>query len=397
MLSHVIPPPRGYTKVSNGLVRQSRLGSDAKILVMYVQGLPEDDRDKALSEHARDLHFTGRRYQKAKTELVASGYLHEKRETVAGGRWRTVQVFSNFPLTDDQAARLRAGVPADGYELVSTGPVPTAHFPTVGAPSGPVVGGLLPADEELGKNESHPPTEAGSGVGERGGPEGPGGPEDLQGPEDLERAEDLEGAEGEVSEEASEGLLEEPSEGPEVAIAERVLLSLRHEQRQLHLGVREARTLAGLAAEWLRRGVTAADLRRALCSGLPVEGVRTAVGFLAHRLREKLPAVPESVPAPEPTPPPPALIACAGPGEEHVFRPHVPWATTCGPCHREEQRAFWADAQARADAAPEPPPWRERFAAVAEGGAVSDADADADADAEGGASVTRSRSQVEAV
>ncbi|MEU8561821.1 hypothetical protein AB0C45_10075 [Streptomyces cyaneofuscatus] len=362
MLSHVIPPPRGYTKVPNGLVRQSRLGSDAKILVMYVQGLPEGDRDKALSEHARDLHFTGRRYQKAKTELVASGYLHEKRETVAGGRWRTVQVFSNFPLTDDQAARLRAGVPADGYELVSTGPVPTAHFPTVGAPSGPVVGGLLPADEELGKNESHPPTEAGSGDGEQ---DGQGEPEEPEEPE---------GADGEASEEASEGLLEEPSDGPEVAVAERVLLSLRHEQRQLHLGVREARTLAGLAAEWLRRGVTAADLRRALCSGLPVEGVRTAVGFLAHRLREKLPAAPESVPAPQPPPPPPALIACAGPGEEHMFRPHVPWATTCGPCHREEQRAFWADALARADEAPEPPPWRERFAAVAEGGAVSGTD-----------------------
>ncbi|WP_433401613.1 hypothetical protein [Streptomyces sp. CA-146814] len=366
MLSHVIPPPRGYTKVSNGLVRQSRLGSDAKILVIYVQGLPEGDRDKALSEHARDLHMTGRRYQKAKSELVASGYVHEKRETVAGGRWRTVQVFSNFPLTDDQAARLRAGVPADGYELVSTGPDPSAHFPTVGAPSGRVVGGQLPADEELGKNASHPPTEAGSGDDEQGGQGEQGEPEGSEG---------LEGSEG-FEEEPSEGLSEEPPDGPEVALAERVLLSLRHEQRQLHLGVREARTLAGLAAEWLRRGVTAADLRRALCSGLPVEGVRTAVGFLAHRLREKLPAAPESVPAPEPSPPPPALIACAGPGEEHMFRPHVPWATTCGPCHREEQRAFWADAQARAEAAPEPAPWRERFAAVAEGGAVSDADAE---------------------
>lgn len=369
--------------LSNGLVRQSRLGSDAKILVIYVQGLPEGDRDKALSEHARDLHMTGRRYQKAKSELVEGGYVHEKRETIAGGRWRTVQVFSNFPLTDDQAARLRAGVPADGYELVSTGPDPSAHFPTVGAPSGRVVGGQLPADEELGKNASHPPTEARSGDDEQGGQgeqaeQGePEGPEGLEGPEGMEEPEGLEG-------EASEGPLEEPSEepsdGPEVVLAERVLLSLRHEQRQLHLGVREARTLAGLAAEWLRRGVTAADLRRALCSGLPVEGVRTAVGFLAHRLREKLPAAPESVPAPEPSPPPPALIACAGPGEGHMFRPHVPWATTCGPCHREEQRAFWADAQARAEAAPEPLPWRERFAAVAEGGAVSDADADADAE-----------------
>ncbi|MFD8109208.1 hypothetical protein [Streptomyces microflavus] len=354
MLSHVIPPPRGYTKVSNGLVRQSRLGSDAKILVIYVQGLPESARDKALGEHARALHITGRQYQKAKSELVASGYVHERREAVAGGRWRTVQVFSNFPLTDDQAARLRAGVPADGYEVVSvgsSGSAPSTHFPTVGAPGGRVAGGQLPADEEPGKNESHPPTEAREG--EEEAVAGVGGAEDPSG-----------------------AACQDSSAGPEVAVAERVLLSLRHEQRQLHLGVPEARSIAGLAAEWLRRGVTAADLRRALCNGLPPQGVRTAVGFLAHRLREKLPAAPESVDPPQPPPAPPALIACAGPGEEHLFRPPVPWATTCGPCHREEQRAFWADALDRGDAAPEPPPWRERFAAFAEGGGVPGVDAE---------------------
>lgn len=270
MLSHVIPPPRGYTKVPNGLVRQARLGSDAKILVIYVQGLPESDRDKALSEHARAVHITGRQYQKAKSELVASGYVHEKREAVAGGRWRTVQVFSNFPLTDDQAARLRAGVPADGYEVVgvvSSGSAPSTRFPTAGAPGGRVVGGQLPADEEPGKNESHPPTEAREG--EEAAVEGVGGAEDPSG-----------------------AAWQESSAGPEVAVAERVLLSLRHEQRQLHLGVPEARSIAGLAAEWLRRGVTTADLRRALCNGLPPQGVRTAVGFLAHRLKEKLPAAP---------------------------------------------------------------------------------------------------------
>ncbi|MET8346411.1 hypothetical protein [Streptomyces microflavus] len=368
MLSHVIPPPRGYTKVPNGLVRQARLGSDAKILVIYVQGLPESDRDKALGEHARALHITGRQYQKAKSELVASGYVHEKRETVAGGRWRTVQVFSNFPLTDDQAARLRAGVPADGYEVVSvgsSGSAPSAHFPTVGAPGGRVVGRQLPADEEPGKNESHPPTEAREG--EEAAVEGVGGAED---PSEEVCGEFSEGVCGEPCPEPSGAACHDSSAGPEVAVAERVLLSLRHEQRQLHLGVPEARSIAGLAAEWLRRGVTTADLRRALCNGLPPQGVRTAVGFLAHRLKEKLPAAPESVDPPQPPPAPQALIACAGPGEEHLFRPSVPWATTCGPCHREEQRAFWADALGRGDAAPEPPPWRERFAAFAEGGGV---------------------------
>lgn len=158
-----------------------------------------------------------------------------------------------------------------------------------------------------------------------------------------------------------------------------MLLSLLLKKRELSLGVREARKLAALAAEWLRRGVSAGELRLALSSALPEGGVRSAFGFLEHRLVEKLPAPPEatvdlvvaeSVPPPPPPPPttPPALIACAGPGEEHMFRPAVPWATTCGPCHREEQRAYWADVQASAEAAPEPPPWRERFAAVGAGG-----------------------------
>ncbi|NEC24721.1 hypothetical protein [Streptomyces parvus] len=339
MLSHVIPPPRGYTKAPNGLVRHPRLGSDAKVLVLYIQGLPEEARDKPLSAHARALGMTGRAYQKAKAGLVTYGYVHEKRESVAGGRWRTVQVFSNEPLTDDQAARLRAGVPADGYEntggsgVPGASPAPSTHFPTVGDPTGRIVGGQLPADEEQGENSSHPPTEAAEAEEPAGEPEAP-------------------------SQE-------------ELAIAERVLLSLKHQARQLTLGVREARKLAALAAEWLRRGVSAGDLRLALSSALPAEGVRTAFGFLAHRLVEKLPPRPEEV-AESASPPPSSplplpLIACDGPGEEHLFRPHASWVTTCGPCHREQQRAYAAELLARAEAnpVPAPPSWRERVAAEA--------------------------------
>lgn len=105
-----------------------------------------------------------------------------------------------------------------------------------------------------------------------------------------------------------------------------MLLSLRHAHRDLLLGVREARSLADAAAEWLRRGVSAPDLRRALTTGLPADGVRSAVGFLRHRLIQKLPAARRQV---TPTPPPeraaaPArrsLVTCPGPGDEHVFRP----------------------------------------------------------------------------
>ncbi|OSC71077.1 hypothetical protein B5180_23370 [Streptomyces sp. BF-3] len=361
MLSHVIPPPRGYTKASNSLVRHARIGSDAKILVLYIQGLPEEDRDKPLSEHARALRMTGRAYQKAKADLVTYGYVHEKREHLSNGWWRTVQVFSNQPLTDNQAARLRAGVPADGYENTGGSAVPdawsapTTHFPTVGQPTPRWVGGLLPADEEQGEDSSHPPTEAAE-------------PEKTA----EEPVAAVTGAEAEEAGEEPQAPSQE-----ELVLAERVLLSLKHQARQLTLGVREARKLAGLAAEWLRRGVSAGDLRLALSSALPAEGVRTAFGFLAHRLVEKLPPRPEEV-AESMSPPPSAplplpLIACDGPGEEHVFRPHMSWVTTCGPCYRAQQRAE-AElmlARAQADPAPPPPSWRERVAAEARADGVA--------------------------
>ncbi|WP_405470283.1 hypothetical protein [Streptomyces anulatus] len=354
MLSHVIPPPRGYTKAPNCLVRHPRLGSDAKVLVLYVQGLPEEDRDKALGEHARALRMTGRAYQKAKVDLVTHGYVHEKRESLDGGRWRTVQVFSNEPLTVDQAARLRAGVPADGYGNVGASaapdvwPAPSTHSPTVGEPTARTVGGQLPADEEQGEDSSHPPTEAA------------------------------------VETKCDPQEQEQEQEQAEVLLAERVLLSLRHRTRELSLGVREARKLAALAAEWLRRGVSAGDLRLALSGALPEDGVRSAFGFLAHRLVEKLPPHPEATAessAPPPYPSPPSslplslpLLACDGPGEEHMFRPHESWVTTCGPCHRDQQRAYWADALARAEADPAPPrpSWRELAAEAAEAAANGD-------------------------
>ncbi|WP_434590543.1 hypothetical protein [Streptomyces sp. A5-4] len=118
-----------------------------------------------------------------------------------------------------------------------------------------------------------------------------------------------------------------------------MLLSLRHTRRELHLGEVEARTLSEKAADWLRRGISPADLHHALTSALPPSGVRTAVGFLRHRLTEKMPEVPQeraaSVPRPPDAPPPRHLSTCEGPGPEHVFRPLVD-ETHCGPCRQEQ-------------------------------------------------------------
>ncbi|CAM5505936.1 Helix-turn-helix domain-containing protein OS=Streptomyces microflavus OX=1919 GN=Smic_37820 PE=4 SV=1 [Streptomyces microflavus] len=189
MLWHAIAPVRRYTKASHDVVRHPRLCSDAKILLLYVQGLPDEQTHLALSEHARKLGIKGRAFQRAKEQLIVNGFVHERRVSGERGLWVTQQLFSNVPLSDADALGVwrEAGVGGD--------PSPGAHFPAVGRPGPRTVGRQLPVGEEREKNSSHPPTE----------------------PPHV-----------------SEALVEL---SPEEAEAERVLLSLRHVDRQLRLGV----------------------------------------------------------------------------------------------------------------------------------------------------------------
>ncbi|MEU1486343.1 hypothetical protein [Streptomyces sp. NPDC005752] len=320
MHRHAIAPSRRYTKASHDVVRHARLTSDAKILLLAVQGLPDEQAGRPLSEHARKLGITGRAYQKSKELLVAHGYVHEWRDQGERGRWVTEQLLSNVPLTPEEAAVLRQGRSETS---------PSVPKPTVGEPAGRVAGHQLPVDEEQEKNYPHPPSEA--------APEA--GPEP------------------------------DAARSPEAAEGERVLLSLRHVRRELYLGVKEARGLAELAARWLLRGVSAGELRRVLTSELPGDGVRSAVGFLRFRLLHKMPpelpvtASPQSAAAP---PRVPELMTCTavGPDEEaHVFRPLAD-ETECGPCRRRAAWEHWERrrGQVEAEAEPDPLPWRERFA-----------------------------------
>lgn len=347
MLRHAIAPSRRYTKASHDVVRHPRLTSDAKILLLYVQGLTAESADRPLSEHARKLGITGRAYQKAKELLVVNGFLHERREQGVRGLWATAQLLSNVSLTPAEAATVCLGRASEDSEAPETAMCPGAPDPAVGEPAigGPVdrvVGGQLPVDEEREKNSSHPPSEA--------KPDPVPAPEVKPDPVPDPEVEPEPGA-------APDAPLP-----PDVAEGERVLLSLRHACRELYLGAKEARTLAALAAEWLRRGVTAAQLRRVLTSELPDGGVRSAVGFLRYRLVHKLPEEPR----PEVLTPKPvvaAMIPCAGPGEEHLFRP-ARGEELCGPCGRAEARRFWLRQRELAEGQPAPLPWRERFAAV---------------------------------
>ncbi|MFF9511799.1 hypothetical protein ACF1BU_15925 [Streptomyces sp. NPDC014724] len=308
MLRHAIAPTARYTKASHDVVRHPRLSSDAKILLLYVQGLPEDPTYKPLSELAQKLGIKGRAYQKAKEQLVAHGYVHEWRSQGEGGRWLTEQLVANNPLTSEQAGHLR------GTSPTAAAP-PSKHFPTVGEPTARTAGGYKPLEDHSDKTTPHPPSEA----------EPPA-----------------------------------PTADPtQLARAERVLLSLRHSRRELHLGVREARALATEAVAWLERGLTESDLRHALLAERPQEGVRSAVGFLRYRLAQKLP---EAQTSPQPYEPPPVreLIPCKGPGEEHLFRP-LGDETECAPCRRATAHA---NSNSNNQAFPEGAPWRERIARI---------------------------------
>ncbi|MER6997580.1 hypothetical protein [Streptomyces sp. NPDC000410] len=277
--------------MSHDLVRHRRLNSDAKILLIHIQGLPDDKARRPLSDIAEELGIKGRAYQKAKEQLLECGYFHEWRWQSQRGRWSTDQLCSNVCLSGEEADQLREGTP------------PSDPVPAVGATGGRTAGASPPEAEDGEKTTAHHPPKA---------PDPEPAPEPDPEPEP------------------------EPARGGEVVQAERVLLSLRHTHRELLLGVREARGLADAAAEWLRRGVSAADLRHALTSGLPRTGVRSAAGFVRHRLLHKLPGLPEPEPAATATATaaptgPPALVVCEGPGPDHVFRP-LGDETHCGAC-----------------------------------------------------------------
>ncbi|MFI7238426.1 hypothetical protein [Streptomyces cyaneofuscatus] len=353
------------------------MNSDAKVLLLYVQGLPDSATDRPLGELARKLDMKGRSYQQAKKQLTEHGYLHEWRSQGDGGRWMTEQLLSSTPLTRDEAGAVRAKLcPEAGQsarpEQQPCPPPPSAQSPTVGAPTPRSVGGYEPEEEHYEENSPpHPPSEPKPHLKQKQKqkpePESEGGPAPAPSPA-RESAPESE-SEGGPGPEATPTPTPTPTPR-QLVRAERVLLSLRHSRRELLLGMGEARALAGKAARWLERGVTESDLRHALLAEPPKEGVRSAFGFLGHRLTHKCPVPAAPVAPPEPPPPPVrALIVCtATDAEEHLFRP-LGDETECAECRRATAYASWMVDTDTYDF-PADMTWRQRFVAVAKADAL---------------------------
>ncbi|MEV6328424.1 hypothetical protein [Streptomyces sp. NPDC051909] len=288
MYRHFIAPSRGFTQFSHDLIRHPSLGSDAVRLLTWQLSLPAGARE-SLSRTAEKARIGACAFTRAKRQLKAAGFVHERRVQGPGGRWVTQQLVSNRPLSEGAAAKLLGRTPAP----IAASPSPVN--PAVGEPTPPPTDGH-PKDEDLGENNSILPPEP----------------------------------EPEL----------EPDNVPEEA---RALVGTLHllspHLRHIPPGMRDE--LARLAAAWLAAGHTPADVQAHLLRGLPKDStpVHRPGGLVRYLLR----AIPPVAPMTPPQPPPPtgprlsariaAMRECEGSGHDHtrLFRP-VGDETVCDLC-----------------------------------------------------------------
>lgn len=261
MIRHAIPPTRFFSQTPNDLIRHPRLNGTVVRLLQWALSLPEGSRE-TLQSIGEKMPEGRIALRRARQQLEAEGYVHTRRTQSRGtGRWTTQVLVSNVPLRD----------PA---EIEAAFAAPSGSLPTAGAPSVRAVGASPKGENrEEEKNTSHP------------------GP---------------------------------PADEPLVARAAAALHRLGRREARLALGVAEAARLAPLAARWLAHGASELELGTALSSGLP-PAVHSPAGFIARRLRDKLPA---PRPARDPAAPAAPLPECPGCGD-----PLPPGRTgPCPPC-----------------------------------------------------------------
>ncbi|MEU6980234.1 hypothetical protein [Streptomyces sp. NPDC046371] len=298
MYRNFIAPSRGFTQFSHELIRHPRLSSDAVRLLTWQLSLPEGARE-SLSRSAERARIGACAFTRAKRQLKAEGFIHERRVQGPGGRWLTQQLVSNVPLSEAQAAKLLGRSPASAQVA------PSPRIPAVGAPT------TRPADGHPGKDHGENTSDL------------PPRPTPAPAPALTPALTPAPGAPG-------------PDVPEEARALVGVLPLLSPALRHVPPGMREE--LARLAAAWLAAGHTSATVHEHILRGLPAAGtpVQRPGGLVRYLLRD----VP---PVPEARAPVPSRLAgtreCEG---DHVqatlFRP-VGDETLCWSCRADGARS----------------------------------------------------------
>ncbi|MFE5207411.1 hypothetical protein [Streptomyces sp. NPDC056600] len=380
---HFIAPTRGYTAFSNAIIRHPRLSSDACRLLTWQLSLPPEARE-CLSRTAERCGIGASAFTKAKRQLMAEGFVHERRVQAAKGRWATQQLVSCVPLGAAEAVKIMAGLPlpvgAEGTARVFSQVAPSGRVPAVGGPGGRPADGLPSRDDCVEKTSHRPsPAEAGGSAAAADEPGVEAEPSGLEpswegterGPEPLPESgpePDAEPKPAAEPESRSEWAAEadrnpdpereprpEPHPAPDALGAPELhaqarelvesLPRLTPDLRGVPVGMR--RELTGLVLRWLEAGHSTGDIRTHLLRGMPSDGspVLRPGGLVRYLLREVPPVWPPTPAAVDSDrrdamPPLPAAVdtdlrECEG---EHysvtVFRPTGD-ETLCGPCLRE--------------------------------------------------------------
>ncbi|GAA2275217.1 helix-turn-helix domain-containing protein [Kitasatospora cystarginea] len=277
MRIHRTQHPRNFTVLPNGLLQDRRLSYTARGLLTDLLSRPDGRREDG--RQMADTSPQGRgAIRRALRELTEAGYYRVDKVRMPDGTVRSeARVFDTPQLAAPGVPRPASGEAVTGRR--GSPLVKNRHQ----EPS-------LPA-ARADRPSAHPEAT-----------DGPGGQPEIQQPS-AARDEQLREA---------------------VATLYRVI----RPDRRLRLGEAEARELAPLVAQWLERGSTAADLARALLSGLPAI-VHSPAGVLRSRLQRKLPPAPipeqppphrraECAKCHDPVPQPGICRACAGLGAQTV-------------------------------------------------------------------------------
>ncbi|MDT9693234.1 hypothetical protein Q5762_33905 [Streptomyces sp. P9(2023)] len=299
-----IAPSRAFSQFAHELIRHPRLSSDAVRLLTWQLSLPQGAKE-SLSRTAERARIGSCAFTRAKRELMAEGFVHERRVQGAGGLWETQQLISSTPLSPGEAAKILAGTPVRTSTVrtstvrASSQVAPGHGIPAAGEPEAPSTGGH-PKKHPEGDTSNLP-----SAAAEPDGPDAP----DRAVDEHLDEAQALVGA--------------------------LPLLSpvLRHIPPVMH------QELKLLATRWLAAGHSSADVHEHILRGLPGTGtpVHRPGGLVRYLLREVVPRTP--VPTPASTPPRPQLSArlvgtreCTGAHDQAtLFRP-VADESLCASC-----------------------------------------------------------------
>jgi hypothetical protein len=258
-----------FTVVGNHLAQHDDLSLTAIGLAVYIQSVPTGTLIdiKTLTRRYKE---GARRISAGLRELESAGYLRRERERLAGGRIVTRTVYCNKPggRGDTEVARGRAET-STGTAAAGARAVPAPTLEPAGVLDGPDALHAFPEGEGEGAADNAQLSPA---------PTAPCGTASSSPSRRPEKRRAL-------------PPVPQPSSlWP--ALVERaveLLTGLRRFVPELRFSAREIEHLTPGVVAWLERDVSAGEVRRALFTGLPEEGLRRPAAFVAYRLRADLP------------------------------------------------------------------------------------------------------------